>query len=250
MIKFYDELITKKEIEIYPPFSDIKESFVLPNAYYINTKGLLYNCFGDDGHKASNLIYTYKLIKDAFYDKKYTSFYDDDVQISLKTELINTLKEYNRILNTKTISKSDIKNYINMNCCDLNDLLLIKLIIGIISSKILLLEKFIELENISNNKVEDINKIIYESNDEISDILIRYCGFHKIESQIDKTITTSSLDLNLFINYLDRDYKVCIIPKINQEYDALYESLVIDKFLEKNPDYTGKIYTMNLLDRK
>ena len=74
MIKFYDELITKKEIEIYPPFSDIKESFVLPNAYYINTKGLLYNCFGDDGHKASNLIYTYKLIKDAFYDKKYTSF--------------------------------------------------------------------------------------------------------------------------------------------------------------------------------
>lgn len=59
------------------------------------------------------------------------------------------------------------------------------------------------LKKKSTNLKEDMDNIIKQSNDDISDILVRFCGFHKIESQAKKTITTSSLDLyNLEIIYL------------------------------------------------
>lgn len=181
MIKFYDELITDNKIQIYLPFSNVKEEYQLPNSYYINSNGLLYNCFEIDGHKEANLIYTYKLIKDAFYDKKYITLDNNDS--ILLDEILNVEKEkYKRILNSKLLTKEDVKCYLNMNCSNLNDPLLIKLIKGIISSKIILLEKFVELEKISNNKKKDIDKIIDMSNNDINDILVRYCSFHKIES--------------------------------------------------------------------
>ena len=71
MLKYYDEIDAINSREMYLPFSDEKENYIIPNCYYINSKGVLYNCFGEDGHKEANLIYTYKLIKDSFYDEKY-----------------------------------------------------------------------------------------------------------------------------------------------------------------------------------
>lgn len=242
MIKFYDELTKVNKIKIYSQLFMVKEEYEIPNAYYINSNGVLYNCFGDAEHKETNLMYTYKLIKDAFYDRKHISLTSDGL-VSLENILDKEIDNYKRIINDKTVTKGDIFNYIHLDCCDFNDPLLIKLIIGVISSKIILLEKFIKLKNNTNDKKDDMSKIIIESKDDINDILVRYCGFHKIESQIDKTITTSSIDMNNFRNYLDRDYHISIVPEINVDnnYDELYRSIVVDKFLEKNPEYNNKI---------
>jgi len=51
MLKYYDEIDNINIREMYLPFTNEKENFVIPNCYYINSQGLLYNCFGDDGHK-------------------------------------------------------------------------------------------------------------------------------------------------------------------------------------------------------
>ena len=247
MLKYYDEIDTINSREMYLPFSKEKENYIIPNCYYINSKGLLYNCFGADGHKEANLIYTYNKIKDSFYGNRYVSL-NDDGKISLHKILIEELETYKRIITTKAVTRIDVMKYVHLDFCDLEDPLLVKLILRIISSKIILLNKFIELENKSENKREDIGKIIDLSKDDIKDILVRYCGFHKIESLENKTITTSSLDLNSFINYFDKGWKIDIVSKIslNDKNDELYRTIVIDNFLKKNPQYSDKIKAIKL----
>ena len=213
MLEFYSEILTQNKIDIYSPFSRNKEEYIIPNSYYINSKGYLFNTFGKDGHKEANLIYTYNLIKDVFNDKKYVGLISD-TSISLEDELKKEVKNYKRILENRCLSKEDIMNYIHMNIVFPNDPLVVKLVLGIISSKIIVLKKFIELKNNSYDKKKAIEEIIRKSNDDINDILVRYCGFHKIESQIEKTITTSSLDLRIFDNYIDNGFKIETIPKI------------------------------------
>ena len=65
----------------------------------------------------------------------------------------------------------------------------------------------------------------------------------QIETNLSKTITTSSLDLNSFINYFDNGWTIDIVPKIllNEEEDKFYRTLVLDNFLKKNPQYSNKV---------
>lgn len=242
MLKYYNEVDSIISTEMYLPFSSEKEDYIIPNYYYINSKGLLYNCFGEDGHKEANLQYTYQKIKDSFYDIKLVSITGPE-KISLPRILIQELKTYKRIVTTKVATRDDVMKYFHLDFCNLKDPLIIKLILGIISSKIILLNKFVELENISRNKKSDMDKIIDLSKGDLNDILVRYCGFHKIETQVDKTITTSSLDFNSFINYFDNDWKVEVVPKIllNDRDDEVYRTMVVEKFLDKNPQYSDKI---------
>lgn len=247
MLKYHNEIDNINIREMYLPFSDAKEKYIIPNCYYINSKGLLYNCFGPDGHKEANLIYTYDNIKNSFYDIKYVSLTDEGT-FSLQKELIRELKTYKRIITTKSVTRIDVMKYIHLDFCDKKDPLIVKLVLGIISSKIILLNKFIDLENKSINKKQDIDRINGLAKNDIKDILVRYCGFHKIESLENKTITTSSLDLNSFINYFDNDWTIDIVSKISlsNENDELYRTLVIDNFLEKNPQYSDKIKVKKL----
>jgi len=247
MLKYYDEIDNINIREMYLPFSNEKRKYIILNCYYINSQGLLYNCFGDDGHKESNLIYAYNLIKDSFYNKKYVSL-NGDGKILLNKNLIQELETYKRIITTKSVTRIDVMKYIHLDFCDLKDPFIVKLVLGIISSKIILLNKFIELESKSKNRKQDIDRIIDLSKDDIKDILVRYCGFHKIESLGNKIITTSSLDLNNFINYFDNDWTIDIVPQISifNENNELYRTLVIDNFLDKNPKYSDKIKTRKL----
>ena len=80
-----------------------------------------------------------------------------------------------------------------------------------------------------------------ECNGDLSDILVRYCKFHKISSVLDKTIISSSINLNGFINYLENDWSLMIVPTIRKDYDDLYLHLVYDSFIEKHPEYEKKI---------
>jgi hypothetical protein len=243
MIKFYDEILSQNKLEIYLPFSNNKENYIIPNCYYINPKGVLYNCFGNQGHKEVNMVYTYMLIKDAFYDIRYISI-SSDGKISLERELRIELEKYKRIITTNSITRDDVFSYLHMDCCDLDNQLLINNITGIISSKICLLEYFINIKNKYKYSLKDImNEIVLQSNDDINDVLVRLCGFHKIETIVDKIITTSSLDLNQFLNYLDNDFNIYIIPEIviDHKSDEYKKELIINRFIDKNPDYSNRI---------
>ncbi len=250
MIRFYDEVITKNKIKLYSLVKEKIIDFVIPNSYYVNPKGFLYNTLSEnvDAHKETNLIYPYETIKDSFYDKKYNCI-DGLHPIVLEDILESAIETYNRIIENNVFDWFDVKYFINMPCIDYNDPLLMKLMLGVITSKIALLEKFIEIKKESKDPKQTMDKIVKESSDDISDILVRLCGFHKIESQVGRTITTSSLNLNAFKNYLDNDFKLAIVKPIilDGEYDSLYEKIVVDRFLEKNPEYEGKILTNKLI---
>ena len=249
MLKFYDEIIKDNKIRIFNPGTREEMDFEIPNSYYINPKGFLYNSLSENGdsHKETNLIYPYGDIKDAFYGKKFYSL-DGIYTVVLEDKLKAAIETYKRIVKNNTLESFDIKCYLNMLCADYNDPLLMKLILGVITSKIALLERFIEIKNTTVDHKKVMDKIVFESRDDIADMLVRVCGFHKIESQMSKMITTSSLDLNSFKNYLDKGFKVTVIPPIllDREYDELYEQLVLDKFMDKNPEYEGKVLTMKL----
>ena len=246
MYRFYDEITKKSKIEIYPLFSKVKEDFVLPNAYFINPWGYLYNSIGETGHEEANMIYTYDRIKDAFNGVKYNGI-SGPVSPDLNKYLRGAMKVYDRIMSTDNIDFWDAMIYIHKNCCNLDDILVKKLVLGIITSKIILLEKFIALENKVVDKKEVIDKIIELSKDDISEVLVKFCGFHKIETQVDKTITTTSLKIGDFKNYLDKNFKLCIVPGISLDgkIDEEERITTILKFLSKNPDYKDKVYIMS-----
>lgn len=238
MLKYYDEIENEPKIDIY--YEGKIEKYTIPNSYYINNLGLLYNCFGKDGHKEANLKYAYNLIKDDFYSKKYITL-SQNKTMSMEEILKREINNLKRIISFGSINNMDVMNYLHLNCVDINDSLLMKLIIGIITSKTNLLKKFIELKHNSSNAIKELEKIIEESNDDLNDILVRYVGFHKINSTVDKTITTSSLDLYSFKEYFDKGYSIDVVPKILSNENEEYRNLIINKFLYKYPEYKYKV---------
>ena len=68
------------------------------------------------------------------------------------------------------------------------------------------------LRNYIINYKEEIDKI---SKMDFPDFLVRCCGFHKVESQVNKTITTSLVNYeDAFSEYINRGWKVDFIPPI------------------------------------
>ena len=93
-----------------------------------------------------------------------------------------------------------------------------------------------------NYRYFSLNKIA------LDDVLVRYCGFHKISSVVDKAITTSSLnavdDLKL---YLDKGWTIDIIPGIvydrvkDKVEDVNFNSYFVSDILNKSlNEYNGK----------
>lgn len=246
MLKFYDEIEKVNKITIHPNYGKEIVEFEVPNHYFINPNNVLYTCFGEAGHKEANLVNTFKRIKDAFYNREYmskTGIRNVILDNGLKSEILN----YKRIVSTNTVSEEDVNYYLHLDCCDRKDPLVISIIIGIITSKIILLDRFIELEKSVSDKAAVMDRLWKESKEDINDILVRFCEFHKIESKEAKVITTTSLNLGNFEEYLDRDYSINIVPKIdlNNDTDSMYGALVIDHYLDNNPQYNGKIRLKN-----
>ena len=83
---------------------------------------------------------------------------------------------------------------------------------------------------------------------DLKDILIRFSGFHKIESTVDNTITTCSLNgITEFSEYLEKGWNLHIIPGIiyDKNLDKLVEVDFNEYFISKHLDneienYEGK----------
>lgn len=235
-----------------------------PNAWFITPDGYLYNTGGDDGHKEGKLVYAYNSICENISGSGLTNFRrlvrvdgkdDDTVQ---KKDIVPREK-IRKILDNGCVDYFEFQNYSNFPY-RLEKIIapgglgsvsyqknIITLVVGYLAAKEALNKAYRRLDS-SSKKRELAYKIGELCNGELADILVRFAGFNKVESQRDKTICTSSLyGIKLFKEYLDRGWDLDILPGI--VYDSYidkvsemdYDSAFIKRHLEKElSDYQGK----------
>lgn len=221
--------------------------YTFPNAWYITPNGYLYNT--GEGHKEGNLIYPYYDILDRLKNSQEVPLVDNRNKIRniLKCGYVedvefknyaNLVYEIPTVITTDPSLEYQLKKSYQKNIATL--------VIGHLAAEEALYRSFSRM-NSSNYKQQ---LALYFSLNEITldDVLVRYCGFHKISSVVDKTITTSSLnaidDLKL---YLDNGWTVDIIPGIvydrvkdkveNVNFDSYFVSKILNKSLN---EYNGK----------
>lgn len=74
---------------------------------------------------------------------------------------------------------------------------------------------FEDMQKYCINFNEELNKLIEITSDDLVNILVRCCGFHKIESMLSKTITTSDINYNdTFKEYIEKGWNIKFIPPI------------------------------------
>ena len=89
---------------------------------------------------------------------------------------------------------------------------IVKYVAGIMSANAGLLTKFQYLRNYSNDYVRDFEYLLDIGWD---DTLIRFCGFHKISSIADKTITTADVNYEEdFSEYIEKGWHIDFVKPI------------------------------------
>ena len=213
--------INRYKIELlHKDFEPVK--VYMPNSWYITPNNHLYNTMGPNGHKEANLIYPLyydilgddriedpyvflkqvkKIFNQGFIDKSTFDNYTNLIYdfISIYPEYYYTLSDYEKV----RYRMFDKKTY---------NPKVIKLIAGIISAQAGLYSFFNYLKLNSSNYYEDL---AYIKQFRIDDILVRCCGFHKISSVMDKTITTSCINYEEeFREYIKRGWKIDFVKPI------------------------------------
>lgn len=220
----------------------------LPNAWYITPYNHLYNTMGPGGHKEVNLIYP-------FY---YSIVRDDKIK-----DPLDYLKEIRKTMEEGWIDMNAFHSYTNLiysfstiypeQYYELDDLekstynfldkrtynpRIVQLIIGIKSAHAGLFSFFWDLKKNSSNYYDDLEILKQLS---LEDILVRCCGFHKISSVCEKTITTSCINYDeQFREYIDKGWKIDFVKPIIlndstrrlEEYDDYF--LTVRKILKKS----------------
>ena len=239
MYKYYSEIDYNQFVLIND--HDKVKKYNIPNSYFINSWGILYNSFGINYHSNSYLNYTLNYIKQLILEEsnKYLSNHYIIDSNDYNNRIMWYKKIYNDIVNLDIVDIKYIKMFLNININYSNQFISL-LIKGIVSTNIILLETFKSIANDSNKQII-YKQIINNTNGDLVDILIKYCNFHKIESQAKKTITTASLDFELFKNYLDEGYILNVVSKSLDDLD-IHAIIARDRFLEKEPIYDQQIY--------
>lgn len=99
---------------------------------------------------------------------------------------------------------------------------IVNLVVGYLNAKNCLYKAFRRVNN-SSRKSEILKKVYNLSWRDYNDILIKFCGFHKIET-CEKKITTASLyGADLFKEYLEKGWYLYIIPPL--VYDAYLDDI-------------------------
>lgn len=205
----------------------------LPNAWYITPYGHLYNTTGKGGHGFSTLKHPFMFLCDNY------ETYDNDK--SLKSNFINcgysNLHEAQETLKEGFIKYSDWYHYTHLipsfvsikpleyeNMSDKDKSFydwmgrrtynpkIVKFVAGMMSANAGLLTKYQYLREHSNDYKRDFEYLLDLGWDSI---LIRFCGFHKISSVVDKTITTSDINWQEdFKEYIDRGWIIDFVKPV------------------------------------
>lgn len=265
----------EKRTEIILPAESDGVVFTCPNAWFLTPSGYLYNTGGEDGHKNGNLlypffkIYNYLLqnweVSDVFNHKQIKKIIERGYVTSgefqnyanlvyslptiLTPEVEHDIMRFQNILKLSDLEEEQLIQKEDFSFPALERSYqpnIIKLVIGHLAAEEDFFHSFQKI-NGSQRKKDIIQKINAFSNQDFSDILVRYSGFHKVES-CEKKITTSSLyAIEEFQNYLNQGWSVYIIPKI--VYDAKlddvkemdFSSYYIDRHFDKElSNYEGK----------
>ena len=158
-----------------------------PTLEQLDPKGSLYlrNVLKNNGYFTTfDFRYYFNLIYDCFFIKDY-KYLDMDREEQLRERFM-----YGKCYDQK----------------------ILRLMIGIESAKASMYEFFYNLRKYSNYYEMELFKIADMS---FTDFLVRCCGFHKIETQVDRTITTSLVNYDeAFEEYIKRGWKIEFIPPI------------------------------------
>lgn len=248
-----------------PSKSDSK-MLIWPDAWYITPSGYLYNT--GFGHTQGNLKYQlYMVIYESLKQNKKIPNINNSQHIAdiLKRGYItyNEFEHYSHLMyKLPTVITPEVehdrecyKNMLKLSKKEIEKLIhsskinwphpersyqknLITLIIGHLAAESSLYSSFSRI-NESSHKKEIIEKLQNLTANDIRDVFVRFCGFHKIESIIDKTITTSSLNgITEFSEYLKKGWNLHIVPKIiydkyNDELSQLdFNSYFVNKHLD------------------
>ena len=225
---------------------DKVDNLYQPDAWYITPKGYLYNA-GKYGHKGRDLSFNYNRIKYSInYNENILETHNtSDGYLNMSKEIKEkgyiTAGQFKTFLNY--ISQPVYLEYIN-GIPVTRERHIIELILGIINAKACFYRFFEDLYIYTESPQNEIEKIIHWTNDDIGDVLVRCCGFHKVKSMQEKTITTSCINYeNELREYINNGWNVTFIsPFIIDEYNECLkeypeEFLVIRRLLKTNQFY-------------
>lgn len=188
-----------------------------PDAWYITPNNYLYNA-GEDGHKSRDLTFN--------YNRLVRLIVNNEIDLSNHDISSSYFNELEEIKENGYITASQFKVYLNyisqpvyLNSVSgmpiTMDKRTIKLVSGIINAQQYFFKFFEDLFINTKSPISEINKIMKWTKNDIGDILVRCCGFHKIESMLEKTITTSCVDYEIqFEEYIKKGWKIQFVSPI------------------------------------
>ena len=239
IIEAIDELKKYMTIQYVP---NKKDDVYQPDAWYITPNGYLYNV-GKYGHKGRDLSFNYNKIKYSIKENEniLQTHNNSNGYLNMSTEIKEkgyiTAGQFKIFLNY--ISQPAYLEYIN-GIPVTRERHIIELILGIINAKAYFYRFFEDLYIYTENPQNEIDKIVDWTNDDIGDVLVRCCGFHKIESMQEKTITTSCINYEKELEeYIKNGWNVVFIPPfiIDKDNHCIKQYpedfLVIKKLLKK-----------------
>lgn len=219
-----------------------KDNVYQPDAWYITPNGYLYNV-GKYGHKGRDLSFNYNRIKYSInYNENILETHNtSDGYLNMSKEIKEkgyiTAGQFKTFLNY--ISQPVYLEYIN-GIPVTRERHIIELILGIINAEACFYRFFEDLYIYTESPQNEIDKIIDWTNDDIGDVLVRCCGFHKVESMQEKTITTSCINYEVkFEEYIKKGWNIVFIPPIiidEDNHNVIHypeEFLTIRKILKK-----------------
>lgn len=225
---------------------DKVDNLYQPDAWYITPNGYLYNA-GKYGHSGRDLTFNYNKIK--YFINNNENILDNH---KISNGYLNMSK---KIKENGYISAGQFKvflNYISQPAYleSINGIPvtrephIIQLILGIINAQACFYRFFEDLCIYTKDPKNEIEKIIHWTNNYIGDILVRCCGFHKVESMLEKTITTSCVNYEEELKeYINNGWNVTFISPfiIDEDNQCLKEYpeefLVIRRLLKTNQFY-------------
>lgn len=239
--KIKSALLDLNSIKTIEYESDKVENIYQPDAWYITPNGFLYNA-GKYGHKSRDLAFNYKRIISSICSNSYFENHEiSNEYFKIASDMKNrgyiTAGQFQLFLNyisqPSYLEKVDgipVTRDRNIN----------QLVIGIVNAQGCLYKFFEDLCIYTDDPIIEIRKLIEMTNNDIGDILVRCCGFHKVESTQTKTITTSLINYESeFNDYINNGWTIRFIPPIIinkdkkniEEYDS--DFLIIRQLLKK-----------------
>lgn len=214
------EEINKLSTINYTPI--MKDDTYLPDAWFITPNNYLYNP-GKDGHKGCDLTFSYNRMKESIITTKKSQNPYKNNEERVSTGFIKLGKELEE---KGYITENHFKLFLNyisqpayLEEVDgmkvTREKHIVETVIGIIMAHGYFHRFFEEFKTYIKDPIVELDKLEKYTSNYLPDILVRCCGFHKIESVVDKTITTSCLNYEKqFEEYIARGWKINFIPPL------------------------------------